>query len=636
MSLLSNPPQPVPAPIRNHVNYEDRVSILLNRAGSSAKNPIVGTQRHDPVGGAFATVVGNGAVLRLKFGMAEYSETINSATIQEVNDDGTSAAGAISIKALFTTNTSTMAFSADLIAGDGGQIPSGSSAKRSLIRIHTNLNRKIEQQVYVQDAPENIVVVRGAITSTDSRYRSVSSAEIDGSETFPIPFSFFPTWNDEIGRQHGASGVATELNIAKPYGGMKTVQVWTTSGVSLVTDLTGEIPIEELTSIDFTPTNSGQMYNLQFQFRAETGSADFVLGYAYLIFSDCVAGSGESPDVPPSTGHPPGGDVIDGPDIIVDPEGYGTDSGGTTQTGYRYFLTGYKGGNSEAGPGTAIANVASGTQTETYPTAALTQKTITLNATLQEADLIIAEIQSEDGTVKGNSIIYATATADTGLLPSPPTVAVAGSDFNFTTDLGSVTISDFGWPNTDATVYCRSIGAGITNTGAAQSSSDTFADVTSGELKSVSFPYSASTPATISTLAFGFATAPKSVAIWAANDFGSSDPTYIHFDDDGSVDGGIAAAPTISTLALVATNTRLTFTISTGHNQTASFTYQVTILPKLGGTALTQTGTFANTTTSATIALDSGNQAVNGHYTVYLEGQNGNSNTLFLDNVSGF
>jgi len=87
---------------------------------------------------------------------------------------------------------------------------------------------------------------------------------------------------------------------------------------------------------------------------------------------------------------------------------------------------------------------------------------------------------------------------------------------------------------------------------------------------------------------------------------------------------------------LVATNTRLTFTISTGHNQTASFTYQVTILPKLGGTALTQTGTFANTTTSATIALDSGNQAVNGHYTVYLEGQNGNSNTLFLDNVSGF
>jgi len=529
-------------------------------------------------------------------------------------------------------NTSTMAFSADLIAGDGGQIPSGSSAKRSLIRIHTNLNRKIEQQVYVQDAPENIVVVRGAITSTDSRYRSVSSAEIDGSETFPIPFSFFPTWNDEIGRQHGASGVATELNIAKPYGGMKTVQVWTTSGVSLVTDLTGEIPIEELTSIDFTPTNSGQMYNLLFQFRAETGSADFVLGYAYLIFDDCVAGSGESPDVPPSTGHPPGGDVIDGPDIIVDPEGYGTNSSGVTQTGYRYVLTGYKGGNSEAGPGTAIANVASGTQTETYPTAALTEKTITLNATLQEADLIIAEIQSEDGSVKGNSIIYATATVDTGLLPSPPTVTNA--DFNFTTDLGSVTISDFGWPNTDATVYCRSIGAGITNTGAAQSSSDTFADVTSGELKSVSFPYSASTPATISTLAFGFATAPKAVAIWAANIFGSTDPTYIHFDDDGSVDGGVVVAPTISTLAIVG-GVKLAFTVGTGHNQTAAFGYFVTILPKLGGTALTQTGTLTNTTTSASLSLVGANQNVNGHYAVYLEGQNGHTNTLFLDNVSG-
>jgi len=641
MSMLSNPPQPVLTPIRNHVNSEDRVSVLLNRSGSSAKNPIVGTQRQD-VGGATDISMHSktGAVFQLKFGMAEYSETIYAATIQEVNDDGTGAAPASSIKSLFTTDTVKMVFTADLIAGATGHLPSRSTATRSLIRISTNLNRRIEQQVYVQDAPENIVLAGGTISTSDNHFKTVSGSEIDGTRTWAIPFSFFPTWNDEIGRQHGENAAAVALNIAKPYGGMKTVQAWLLPHGGLPnfdTDMTGEIPIEELSSLEFTPATSGSHYHLAFQFRSETGSAESVLGFAYLLFEDCVAGV-SVPDIPPYDDGgtaPPGTDISTSHPIIpVRPQGYGTDTSGETNTGFRYVLTGYKGGVADSGGGAVnpFASVSSGSQTFPLPGSLLGDLDLTMTDTdLLAAEVVIAEIQNETGTVRGNSIIYTRAYTDEGTLPTAPTLNISVTDFDFTTDTASVTILDFGWTNTDATIYCRSVGAGVSSATASQTSSDAFADMDSGELKSVVIPYT-TVPITNSTIAFGFTTPPKAVVIWASNSFGVSHE--VSFDDDGSVDSGIAVAPTISTLAMVG-GIKLTFTVGTGHNQTAAFGYFVTILPKLGGTALTQTGTLTNTTTTANISLVGANQNVDGHYTIYLEGQNGHTNTLFLDNVSG-
>ena len=632
MSLLNNPPQPVPTPIRNFVSFEDRVSVLLNRSGSTYKNPLTGTQRKDPDGVYdISTEIDKGSAFTLKFSIAEYSETIKSATVQEVDDEGNPLGGIKNIKSKFNSDLTNMNFSASLIAGE--DLFSGTTAKRNYIEIKTSLNRHIVQQVYVQDLPSNAVVLRGQVTSSGNRLRYLSANAIDGTEFFKVPVSFFPTWNDEIGRQHGSTEVASSLNIAKPYGGFETVEVNLISGTSFGTEYFAEDDIEKLTDLTFNPTSSGATYDLVFRFRTKRGSSEQVLGFGYVIFEDCGTTSSEN-DTPPVAGTPSGGAIIDGPTVPILVEDFGTGSDGSANTSFSMVLTGFKGGvQNDGGTADPIASVSSGSQTFSgLTTNGASDLTIT-DSDLLNADLVIAEVRDNAGSVKGNSIVYTKSVTDIGSMPSPPTLSSAS--FNFSTEVATVTVSDFGWPSTNATLYARSIQSGIKQTGSAQTSSDTFADVDSGETESSVLTYQATSLSTTVDFSSAFASAPQAIVIWAENTYGRS---QLYFSDDGSTSASVLNKPTFSSLVLSttsSTNDTVQFSLdSAGNATTGNLTVTINILPADGSAVLTQTSTQTTTTGTKKITLDSANRNVDAWYVVSVSNLNASSDFGTIDNVT--
>jgi hypothetical protein len=632
MSLLNNPPQPVPTPIRNFVSFEDRVSVLLNRSGSTYKNPLTGTQRKDPDGVYdISTHIDKGSAFTLKFSIAEYSETIKSATVQEVDDEGNPLGGIKNIKSKFNSDLTNMNFSASLIAGE--DLFSGATAKRNYIEIKTSLNRHIVQQVYVQDLPSNAVVLRGQVTSSSNRLRYLSANAIDGTEFFKVPVSFFPTWNDEIGRQHGATEVASSLNIAKPYGGFETVEVNLISGTSFGTEYFAEDDIEKLTDLTFNPTTSGATYDLVFRFRTKRGSSEQVLGFGYVKFEDCGTTSSDN-DTPPVAGNPSGGPIIDGPTVPILVEDFGTGSDGSANTSFSMVLTGFKGGvQNDGGTADPIASVDSGSQTFSgLTTNGASNLTIT-DSDLLNADLVIAEVRDNAGSVKGNSIVYTKSVTDIGSMPSPPTLSSAS--FNFSTEVATVTVSDFGWPSTNATLYARSIQSGIKQTGSAQTSSDTFADVDSGETESSVLTYQATSLSTTVDFSSDFASAPQAVVIWAENTYGRS---QLYFSDDGSTSASVLNKPTFSSLVLSttsSTNDTLQFSLdSAGNATTGNLTVTINILPADGSAVKTQSSTQTTTTGTKKITLDSANRNVDAWYVVSVSNLNASSDFGTIDNVT--
>lgn len=636
MTLLNNPPQPVPTPLRNFVSFEDRVAVLLNRSGSTAKNPLVGTQRKDP-GGAFdiVTQTDKGAAFSFKFAMATTSESISFASVQEVDNENNAVGNPVDIQSSFVADTTNMRFSASLLAGE--HLFSDTTPKKNLIKIKTTLNRNIEQVVYVEDMPSNAVLLRGQITSTTNRLRFLSANTIDGSETFKVPVSFFPTWNDEIGRQHGADNVASALNIAKPYGGFETVEVNLVSTANFGTTLFEEDDIEKLTDLSFTPTASGATYDIVFRFRTKRGSSEQVLGFGYVIFEDCGTTSTEN-ETPPVAGTPSGGTTVDFPHVtaleilVID---FGTNDDGSAASNFQMVLTGFKGGVANTG-GTAdpIASVSSGSQTFTGLTTLGASNLTVTDADLLQAELIVAEVRSNDGTVKGNSIIYTTGKTDTGTLPNPPTLV--SPSFNFSTEVATVTISDFGWPDTNATIYAQSILSGIEQTGSAQTSSDTFADVTAGELEQSTLTYQATSLTTTIDFSSAFATPPEAIAIWAANSYGRSD---VFFLDNGATAASVLSKPTFSSLTLTTvstTNDTIQFTLDgAGNATTGNLTVTINVLPADGSAVKTQSSTENTTTGTKRITLDTANKNVDGWYVVSISNLNASSDFETIDNVTG-
>jgi hypothetical protein len=351
----------------------------------------------------------------------------------------------------------------------------------------------------------------------------------------------------------------------------------------------------------------------------------------------------DTPDVPPDGGGGTGGIPEDPPPNIFEnvlgylPEGYGTDSNGDANTGFRIVLTGYKGGiantNGDANP---IANVASGSQTFDFPSSALEQKdlAITPGSDLMDAELVIAEIQNEAGTVKGNSVIYTRTHTDTGLIPSPPTITTTPT-FNFSAKTASVTISNFGWDAENATIHCQSIYSGIENPAATQTASDTFADLAGSTTLTANFPFDASTPATIADLVFAFSTVPAVVAIWASNTYGRSDVFLI--EDSAKTPGVVKTGPTLTAFALASqtvTDDSVQFTIDPLGGQVGGFTVHYAALPANGDAAITGTVAASATTAQQTFKVSAGATNVNGWYYIYIAGEQGNSNTMFVSNVT--
>jgi len=628
MTYLTNPPQAIPAPIRNFVAVEERVSILLNQAGSSRYNPVVGSNRaNSPSIPSYELT--EGAAFSLRFAIAEASESVTYAVVQHIDDENLALSPAIDIKSSFVVDTATMRFTANLIAGI--HLTSSSVSSKNLVTIKTSLNRHIQQIVYAQDAPENMVTVGGRVTTSDSPYIFTGTAAITGLETFNIPLSFFTTWNDEIGRQHGSTEVALTGNISKPYGGMETVEI-----VSVInypnSVLLAETEISKVSSFPYLPLSPSDV-GIVCRFRSKKGSSETVIGFAYLRFADpCVDATSE--DDPPSGSDSSGGVITGDPGVVILVDDMGTDSSGLANTTMNIVLSGYKGGvRDSSGTATAYAGIDSGSQT--FAQTSTGSKTLIMTDTgLLSADLVVAEMQNNSGSIIGNSLVYRksyTAVA----MPSAPTLLAAS--YIFSTNAISATITDFGFVGSDATITVRSVGAGIVGSASAMSSTDSFADFESGELITGNLAYSATTATYSATVSF--VTAPKAVIIYASNSYGVS--SSITLTDDASSSSDVRTAPEMSAFSLTTTSSTddgVSITISSVGNQSqGTFSLTINALGSANGSSKlseTFTGVNASTGTVQFVFTKSNMRNVNGWYTAELVGYNSTSSVSTVSNVT--
>lgn len=284
MFNLPNPPQPITLPIRNAVNHEDRVALLLNKAGSSSDNPLAGSKYTSFSANDASTIsTTKGVGLRIKFGIVDDSETISSAKVMLVDSNGDQSVH-MDIKDRFVRSGNE--WYADLFAGSGEDLPSATESQRIFVTIFTNLDRRIKQQCYVRDVQNNAVLLNGAETSSTAPVAYVKQ-ETAQAQTFPIPTSFFASWNDEIGRQH--TGSALSNPVIKPYGGAETVEVYHMVGDTRGSQVVAETPVQDLSSILITGTagEENEVFPLMFYFRAKAGSDNTIAVRAYVRIYSC-------------------------------------------------------------------------------------------------------------------------------------------------------------------------------------------------------------------------------------------------------------------------------------------------------------------------------------------------------------
>jgi len=303
------------AALPSAIEQENRISVLLNSAGSQSSNPIAGSNRWDPVGDAY--IAGQGMNIRLVIPLADSAERIRGASAQTFSDVGVLLT-TTNLKSLFTTDTTTLKATANLVAGR--DITSSASGTRSIITIITTRRRRMTAQVWVRDVGTDCVLLGGTETTAVQPY---TMAVADIAVARNVPVSFFASWNDEVGRQHGASSVTLSNNVVKPYGGAKTVEIYQVGAGPVYTLFQSESPVEDINTMVITPAGDGVLMEFQFRFRSETGSSDYVVCPAWIKFEECVdlAPADEVCTMPsisgtPGATFPPTNITL----VIIDPE----------------------------------------------------------------------------------------------------------------------------------------------------------------------------------------------------------------------------------------------------------------------------------------------------------------------------
>lgn len=266
-------------PLPNAVEQENRVSIVLNKSGTQAQNPIQGDHRWDQLSGGY--IGGQGQNIRLRFSLIETSEKIMSAKSESFDSSG-NIVGSINLKPLFVSDTINLVATADLIAGR--DIESSDDGTRSIISVRMSSGRVMKQQIWVRNSPEDCFVING-FTSNDSNPVTVT-VQAYGSAVNLSP-GFFTSWNDEVGRQHGSGVTALQGTISKPYGGAQTVELFQgPDNDPFNTLVLSERPVEQANLIAFAPAD-GNTVQFNARFRSVVGSGDYTLCKAYVDFVTC-------------------------------------------------------------------------------------------------------------------------------------------------------------------------------------------------------------------------------------------------------------------------------------------------------------------------------------------------------------
>ena len=634
------------APVPNAVNFKDRVAIRVNRAGTELMNPVAGTNR---------TTYGatGGFNVRVSWTLLDESETIRSAQFTSYDEDD-AVVDSSNIIAKVTRDTANYTAYANLIAGI--DIPSSAAGLRNELVVQTNLGRTITQQIYVRNAPVDIVTFNG-VTTTNSSPLQVELEQIDGVTPYRWGVQFFPTWNDEVGRQHGAGVTALQGQIAKPYGGAATVEAWKFGAILTYS----ERPVEELSTMEHTPTAAGETVWYEYRFRSKAGSASYVVGYGYIRFFECEetpASSATSicpednppwiefpPDVPPPSIPPDENTTTfdpSTPSVDVRVGGLGRTGADTnSHAAGTIIVQGFIGGQ-HATAGSSVPTIDYlGTKTVAIDSGDVgTDITIDIDGDIAGADLVIVTINSESaGTddLNGNSLIYVSEDAAEMDTPSAPTVI--NVDFEFDAHELSFNVTDYGWPSTNMTAHVVPLYSIVSSSpGQPQTIGSLGIDTTTTALTQ-SVLYSSGTGS--KDLAFTLSPDPQAVVVWFSNAFGQTAPILI---DEGAIDSGVMKkGPAIAAGLLgTTTDTRDTvqFNVTDDGYATGSMRYFYIIvdsnLDQVQFTDDSPSGSITTGVGPKSFIVETGHHDIDGHYYIGLyNGQGGiRGNLLHIDNTT--
>lgn len=623
--------RPLPqAPIRSHVEHDNRVSLRLNRAGSEQQNPIC-----------------EGMKFRVKFSLSDATEVVSVARVTSYDSDGNSV-NSYDIRALFTHDTTNLIAYADITAGT--HTDSTADGIRNIVTISTTRRRWMTQSFWVADKPSDIVVVNGQVTTAVNPY-VITVASIP--YTISVPFSFFPSWNDEVGRQHYEGSVALGVNVVKPYGGAKTVEPLL-GGVVIFNDVR-EVDVEDLHSLPLTFTADGQTQAIDFRFRAKRGSATYIIGTAYIKADLCdvdpiyttITAAGETIYLPTAPELDPPPDPPTLPDEIVTSsstnstgeisvgvDSLGIDSNGDPETSVTLRLRGFKAGNRVFGTGTTpYAGEYVGYKEVVVNS--IGSHVVALDPELEDSDIVIVEAEGSSGKIS-NAQIFRQSYTDIGT-PSVPNVATLSYSFGTGpsgADVLSLAMTSAGWTGAEYYIavkpYYAVIASGSTT---AQDAADL--GIEAGTAAQILGPYTGSHFANIT---WGSGT-PDAVMVYMYNSLGSTVHAE-HFSYDRNVTdyGIVKSGPVITSASLTTTtltNDTLSVTVSSAGGNVGALDLKYYVVPQSAVSVATEKspGTIPASAGTHTKKLVSGDTDIDGQYFVWVEGEQGSSSTLVINNL---
>ncbi len=434
------------------VEHDNRVTSRLNRAGTEQLNPLIGSSR-DAIDSGTEPI---GIALNLEFFLNDPLEQVYG-TDATVLDDAGNVIITVDIRDLWSLDTVALKATAKIIIGQ--DIPADDASRRVVITVWTSRKRALSAQYWIRNLPEDAVLLNGVKTS-------VSQPIVILVSSFPaqtpslISVNFFPSWNDEVGRQHSTSP-SFRSTVVKPYGGAETVEVIGPGSVARA-----ESPVQDVTTHSFLPSSSGQSIQIEYRFRSKAGSTDFVRAFAYVRFDECDTGgapsssssTGTAPTVPGGASpqvenltmddistFPPGAGMTGDGQVMVELTTIGVQEDGDPPPAVTLRVNGFKAGVADDpdNPGSplAVANIFVATQDEIVTVPGI--YAIDLDPALAEATLVTVQAFATTIANIGNSLTYvAEGLADIGF-PNPPAVTTVG--YNFSTGLLSYDVVSFGF-----------------------------------------------------------------------------------------------------------------------------------------------------------------------------------------------
>ncbi len=302
-------------PIEGANQTQDKPGTTLNRAGSSAANPILSGLGHRITG-----KIAVGDVLRAVH-IFQDRAAVGPNQVALANPE---AAGVFSI---------------DLVAGTG-RTKSGTPATgavKNFIRWRSE-SGAIEKEFYIKTFDFDVVALNGlpALDKITFLKSCIQVVELPGGISFiQVNADWMVSWNDEFGALHRRSPnpFVNAPGFLKSYGGAKFVSVFDTStateGIGVQVNPQTQIEIKDLHEIE-VPNTTGQK-DFTCRFRSKKDSVFFVdVDVCVLVVADPCAPSDPPEDDNPTIDDPTGAGEIIPPDDppIVPPDTPGTDNGG--------------------------------------------------------------------------------------------------------------------------------------------------------------------------------------------------------------------------------------------------------------------------------------------------------------------